>query len=126
MLMRRLRNLVGGENLRCVATSATLATEGTFAQQQAAIASVASLLLGTDFDPSSIVGETLRRRTVDLDFTDGATLDLLRARISESPFEAPSTETAFLQDPVASWIEGNIGLTEEPEPSVSNALRPSP
>jgi ATP-dependent helicase YprA (DUF1998 family)/very-short-patch-repair endonuclease len=114
MLMRRLKNLVGGEKLRCVATSATLATEGTFAQQQTAIASVASSLFGSRFEPSSVVGETLRRRTVDLNFTDNGALDLLRSRLGASPFEAPDGEDPFLRDPVASWIESNIGLTEEP------------
>jgi ATP-dependent helicase YprA (DUF1998 family)/very-short-patch-repair endonuclease len=115
MLMRRLRSLVGGTNLHCVATSATLATEGTFVQQQNAIASVASSLFGTKFEPNSIVGETLRRRTVDLNFAESTALDRLRGRVSETPFEAPRAEEGFLQDPVASWIESHIGLSDEPE-----------
>jgi superfamily II DNA/RNA helicase/very-short-patch-repair endonuclease len=108
MLMRRLRNLVGDEQLRCVATSATLATEGTFTQQQVAIAGVASNLFGAPFDSASVVGETLRRRTI-------APIDLpaLRERLKQAPFEAPTTEDAFVEDPLASWIESNIGLAEE-------------
>lgn len=64
-MLMRLRNLVGDEQLRCVATSATLATEGTFPQQQEAIAAVASNLFGATFDsvrpPLSI--KDLRRET---------------------------------------------------------------
>jgi ATP-dependent helicase YprA (DUF1998 family)/very-short-patch-repair endonuclease len=114
MLMRRLRNFVGGENLRCIATSATLATEGAFSQQQQAIAKVASDLFGTPFEPSSIVGETLRRRTADADFSQPATIERLRARISQNPFEMPETEESFIEDPLAGWIESHLGLQEEP------------
>jgi len=114
MLMRRLRNLVGGENLRCIATSATLATEGTFPEQQAAIADVANSLFGAKFEPSSVIGETLRRLSANFDFGEPADLAILQKRIGAAPFVPPENEATFVTDPIAAWIENNLGVAVEP------------
>jgi ATP-dependent helicase YprA (DUF1998 family) len=68
LLMRRLRNLVGADDMLCVGTSATLASRGTFAEQQVEIAQLGRTLFGANFEPFSIVGETLRRATASIDF----------------------------------------------------------
>jgi len=60
LLMRRLRDLVGASDMLCVGTSATFASRGNFADQQVEIAQLGRTLFGANFQPSSVVGETLR------------------------------------------------------------------
>ena len=48
LLVRRLREASGSDDLRCVGTSATLSTEGSHADRQAKVADVASLLFGDE------------------------------------------------------------------------------
>jgi len=113
MLMRRLRNLVGGENLRCVGTSATLAGGGTFSDQQVEIARLGTTLFGTPFEPKSVVGETLRRATEAL--PEAETGSVLRSRLDQKPFIAPIDFEDFIKDPIASWVENRMGLEREPD-----------
>jgi superfamily II DNA/RNA helicase/very-short-patch-repair endonuclease len=115
LLMRRLHNLVGAEDMLCVGTSATLASRGTFAEQQVEIAQLARTLFGEKFEPSSIVGETLRRATASIDFQTEAGLVGLRDRVLSVPFQAPSGYESFTADPLASWIEATLGLRTENE-----------
>ena len=66
LLVRRVRDRMTATQLQCVGTSATLATPaagGTWADQSAEVARVASLLFGTTVRPESVIGETLRRAT---------------------------------------------------------------
>ena len=62
-LIRRMRELLAAENLRCVGTSATLAGSGTYEEQRAEICRVATRLFGADVRPENVIGETLRRAT---------------------------------------------------------------
>ena len=52
LLVRRLREASGSDDLRCVGTSATLSTEGSHADRQAKVADVASLLFGDRSEPT--------------------------------------------------------------------------
>lgn len=57
MLIRRVREACQARNLQCVGTSATLASEGTRAEQRAAVADMASRLFGTTVKPERIIGD---------------------------------------------------------------------
>ena len=46
MMVRRLRNLCGQDNLRCIGTSATVAGQGSYAEQRKEVARVATVLFG--------------------------------------------------------------------------------
>lgn len=109
MLVRRVRNALNATNLQCIGTSATLSSAGGFDQQRRDVAAVASKLFGDTVLPESIIGETLRRSTAEMDFDNSDALEKLKERI-----HAPDTKFAsygeFVNDPLASWIESNLGL----------------
>jgi very-short-patch-repair endonuclease len=113
ILMRRLRDLVGAPDMLCVGTSATLASRGNFADQQVEIAQLGRTLFGANFQPSSVVGETLTRATASFDFAAEEGIAAIRNRISSAPFEPPGNYKSFIIDPLVSWIEATLGLTNE-------------
>ncbi len=107
MLMRRLRDAVGGRALQCIGTSATLAGPGTRQEQRAGVAALATRLFGVEFEPRNIVGETLRRATAG--DTDP---ESLRLRLGRTP---PATFHQLRTDPLAVWIEEVFGLRLDDE-----------
>jgi hypothetical protein len=109
MLVRRVRNTLNATNLQCVGTSATLSSAGGFEDQQKDVAAVASKLFGDTVLPENVIGETLRRSTVEMDFGDSTQLNKLRERISSSEIKL-ATFAELVNDPLASWIESNLGL----------------
>src|SRR5207249_1639863 len=69
LLVRRTRAAMEADELQCVGTSATMASEGTFAEQQAQIASVATELFGMPVRAENVIGETLTRSTNRFDLS---------------------------------------------------------
>ncbi len=118
MLIRRVREAFGGDALRCVGTSATMAGPGDLASQKAGVAEVASRLFGMPVRPENVIGETLRRSTKELPTEPSE----LRAALEPalSPYREPEGLAAFYAHPLSSWIETALGLDREPE---SGALR---
>lgn len=112
MLVRRVRNTLNATNLQCVGTSATLSSAGGFNDQQKDVAAVASKLFGDTVLPANVIGETLRRSTVELDFSDSVQLNNLKNRIGSSENKLTSYED-LINDPLASWIESNLGLKKD-------------
>lgn len=112
MLVRRTRDLLGGDGLQCVGTSATMAGPGTIEEQKAEVALVASQLFGADVAPGNIIGETLQRSTVDLDFSQPKHLENLRAIIQKDQDPEAGYES-FRQSPLSSWIETTLGISRE-------------
>lgn len=124
MLVRRVREACKASQLIHVGTSATLASEGTWREQQEAVASVASRLFGSEVRPERIIGETLKRSTAEFDFSEPETLRRLRDRIESG---AASGDTgAFLQDPLAAWIESNVGVRTAPDSDSLIRQKPKP
>jgi len=108
MLIRRLRGAIDAStDLQCVGTSATLAGPGSRAEQRAEVAALASRLFGTTFSAENIVGETLKRAT-----SGSATTDELKTRLTQAP---PSGRETLEKDPLAIWIEDQIGLRQDDE-----------
>ena len=110
MLVRRLRESFGTPNLQCVGTSATLAGRGATAEQQREVARVASQLFGANVRPEDIIGEALRRSTLKLDFANPVERERLRKRVESGPAHPHSSYASYLDDPLSSWIEGELGL----------------
>lgn len=115
LLVRRVREVSENPRLQCVGTSATLAAGGTFSEQQQTIAEVASRLFGAPVKPERVIGETLRRVTPECDPHDPATIAALTVQVGDLHFQPPTDFAAFVQQPLASWIESTFGLTTEPE-----------
>jgi ATP-dependent helicase YprA (DUF1998 family) len=114
LLARRVRVACGGPELQLVGTSATMASGGSFAEQQVEVARVATLLFGSLVAPEQVIGETLRRATAPLDLADSATAAALRDRVHLADRQLPTDPAAFVADPLSSWIESMFGLAEEP------------
>ena len=110
MLARRVRNILNTTTLQCIGTSATLSSSGGLEQQRRDIAEVASKLFGDKVYPEHIIGETLRRSTKEMNFQEPAQLAALKKRIL-SPNLIPNLASEFVKDPLASWIESNLGLS---------------
>lgn len=113
MLVRRVRDVCANARLQCVGTSATLAGGGAFADQQRQIADTASRLFGAQVKPERVIGETLRRVTVEYDLSQEANRSALKPRVELQAGEPPQDFEAFRSDRLASWIESTFGLTTE-------------
>ena len=110
LLVRRLRDACNAEGtLQHVGTSATLASEGTLAEQREAVAAVASRIFGSTVKPDAVIGETLAPVTVGDDPVD---VDALREAVRDPvPFEpGPGGFDRFVSDPLSRWVERTVGL----------------
>jgi Helicase conserved C-terminal domain/MrfA Zn-binding domain len=121
LLCRRVREACHATELQCVGTSATLAGSGTIEEQREEVARLATLLFGAAVEPASVIGETLRRATAPARPDDAELREALARRVTSPP---PDDVTAFLADPLASWIETTLGLEHEPETGRLRRARP--
>jgi ATP-dependent helicase YprA (DUF1998 family)/serine/threonine protein kinase/very-short-patch-repair endonuclease len=103
-LIRRVRNVCDAPDLRCVGTSATMASEGSPAQQRAAVARVAAQIFGLD-EPPRVIGETLVRACT------GDPSDVTAERIAAPA--APARYEDLAADPLAAWVEQCFGLRSD-------------
>lgn len=111
MLVRRTREAFTAEQLQCVGTSATLAGSGSYDEQRAEVAGIASMIFGAAVQPEHVIGETLRRTTPDADFTDPQFVAVLRERIEDVDTAPPTDYQGFISDPLSMWIESTFGIT---------------
>lgn len=115
LLVRRVRDRLSLDTpLQVVGTSATLAGEGTFAEQQAEVAQIATQLFGADVYPEHIITETLERATPEVNPHDPAFIQAVAEVVSQgSRAAAPTTYAAFTTHPFSSWIESTFGLATD-------------
>ena len=113
LLVRRLREASGSGSLRCIGTSATLSTEGGYERRRRHLAGVGTRLFGAPVLPEDVIGETLRRVTLDRDASDPVfTAELARA-VWRS--RVPDNFEDLVGDPLSSWIENAYGVQIEGE-----------
>jgi len=124
MLSRRVRDRVGDHNLLCVGTSATMSSEGTFQQQQAEVARVASQLFGSTVRPENVIGETLRRATKTRDVDDPAFRKDLAARVGDDRRTPAVGYDSFISDPLSIWIESTLGVRWSDESALLVRAKP--
>ncbi len=109
MLVRRVRDRLCRQKAPiCIGTSATMANEGEDQTRAAAVAKVATRLFGIKVTPDAIIDESLEQAT-DETLSISAT-DLAQAVDSEVP--SSLTDDALRQNPLAIWIELQIGLKD--------------
>ena len=113
MLVRRVRESCQAKRLVHVGTSATMASGGTWPDQQSEVAEVATRLFGVPVKDSRIIGETLRRSTPYRDLESEEFREELRHRLDSGEAVPPGDTPAFLSDPLSSWIESTLGLRTE-------------
>lgn len=110
LLVRRIRALLAPSGLRCIGTSATMAS-GSDEDRRSAVATVASKLFGTAVLPSDVIGETLIRATspeLHAGTVLGPLVDVVNTGIS-----ATITDAELAVHPLAIWIETRLGITWE-------------
>ncbi len=112
MLVRRVREAVAGENMICVGTSATMASEGDSVAQAALVADVASTIFGQSVRQEDVIGESLVRATDDIDVTSSSSLDTIKDHITGTT-TPPEDADRLRADPLAAWIETTFGLHRE-------------
>jgi len=115
MLVRRIRESLGAHNLQCVGTSATLASGGAWADQQAEVARATSVLFGAEVLPANVIGENLKKVTTENDIGSTHFIQLLCSRLTNST-KHPETFSEFANDPLAIWIENVLGVRREDSP----------
>ena len=108
MLVRRVRERFN-ENLLCVGTSATMASEGAATDRNAAVSNIASRLFGITVSSDNIVTETLKPVTDDDTAIDGPSL----RRAIEAGVPVNPTHDDLSGHPIAAWVERNLGLDEQ-------------
>ncbi|MCH8291523.1 hypothetical protein IH992_10535 [Candidatus Poribacteria bacterium] len=106
---------MNASSLQCVGTSATLAGSGTYDEQRAEVASVASQLFGSTVRRENVIGETLCRVTPARDFSDSAVVSELKKRVNEEDATPPRDYQGFVSSPLSIWIENTFGITTEAE-----------
>lgn len=114
MLVRRASQAFGSKRIQYVGTSATIAGPGTFEEQQAEVAKIATTIFGALVQPENIIGETVRRSTPERNLTDPAFLEALKKRVKDRSAKPPSKYSDFVNDPLSIWIENTFGIVTEP------------
>lgn len=108
LLMRRVRQRleVAGRRIQFVGTSATMASGGSFEEQQQQVAQVSSDIFGARVWPQHVIGETLQRTTPgDLD------PEALSAAVAAGDtLYIPANYEDFVAHPLSVWIENSFGL----------------
>ncbi len=111
LLVRRVRDRLETpeQKLLFVGTSATLAGEGSYAEQQAQVAAVGTEIFGVEVRPQHVIGETLRRSTpTEVDW------NALRTAVMEAEaLNPPTGYHQFVTHPLSVWIESTFGLQEK-------------
>ncbi|HHH39858.1 MAG TPA: helicase, partial [Sedimenticola sp.] len=93
-------------SVQCIGTSATMATEGTLAARNQAVAAVASRLFGQPVDAQHIVTETLQRQTPHDDLPSREVLaEAIDGGVPEDPDFG-----SLRAHPVSRWVELTLGL----------------
>lgn len=105
MLIRRVRERFN-EDLLCIGTSATMASEGSLENRNQTVAEIASRLFGLHVHSRNIVSETLRPMTDD---NVDQTPPTLRKAIEQGVPVAPAYND-LSRHPIAAWVEYHLGL----------------
>jgi ATP-dependent helicase YprA (DUF1998 family) len=124
LLVRRVRDRLAAEQLQCVGTSATIAGGGTYTEQRAEVARVATQVFGAEVTPERIIMETLRRTTPDQDGSDPAFIAALTRHVQER-HEAPQDYHRFINDPLSIWIESTFGIRDDGHGRLVRQIPPS-
>jgi ATP-dependent helicase YprA (DUF1998 family) len=116
LLVRRVRDRLTSGQLQCVGTSATLASEGTFEEQRAQVAQVATQLFGAPVGADQVIGETLQRATQPYQSDDRAFFEELAQVVAQGQAVNPPQEyIEFIGHVFSRWIENIFGVTVQSE-----------
>ena len=109
LLVRRVRERLQPENLLCIGTSATMASERSLEDKNCVVAGVASKLFGNEIDESNVITETLERITDSTATADSVRPSLGEAIDSATPRDI--SDAALREHPLAVWVETRLGIS---------------
>lgn len=107
MLVRRVRQRCGNDDLLCIGTSATMVTGGTRDEQREAVSKVAGKIFGVDIKAENVIDEHLKR---SITFEVDVSLESLKKSLSDI---SPDTYEGLMTSPLSAWIEENFGIYQE-------------
>lgn len=107
MLVRRVRERCGNENLLCIGTSATMVSGGSREEQRQAVSEVASRIFGVNVPPENVIDETLKP---SIDNAGDVTPAAVRECLDKEP---PNSPAEFKKDALAAWIEQTFGIEKQ-------------
>lgn len=122
MLVRRVRERLASDQLVCIGTSATMASEGDYVERNKRVAEVASKLFATNIPHTRVITETLVRVTNPAE-SAASVIPQLAAAIQSGVSESIS-DKELVNHPLAIWVENTLGLASEPGARIVRA-RPS-
>ena len=108
LLVRRVRERLAPENLQCVGTSATMASEGSIDDKNRLVAGVASKLFSQAIPESNVIVETLDRVTDPLQDVKS-----VRAKLGaaiDAGVRSGQSDAELRTDPLAIWVETRLGI----------------
>lgn len=108
LLVRRVRERLSPDNLQCIGTSATMASEGTLEDKSRVVAGVASKLFAVNIPESNIIVETLDRVT-DPSQNEESVKPLLHAAV-QAGVPRDITNEDLREHPLAIWVETRLGV----------------
>lgn len=103
-LIRRIKALAGSK-IVCMGTSATMSSHGTYADQQKAVADVASKIFGEKVETKQVIGELLERSLA----WSGA---LPSAAHLKTPISITDDLDKLKKHPLAIWLEHSAAVKE--------------
>ena len=103
MLVRRVRERFN-ENLLCIGTSATMASEGSAEERNTAVANIASRLFGVTVKANNVITETLEPVTEVDTPIDRPNLQ----RAIEEGVPTNPNHDEFSRHPIAAWVERKL------------------
>ena len=109
LLVRRVRERLQPENLLCIGTSATMASEESLNDKNRVVAGVVSKLFGSEIAESNVIGETLERITVSTATADSVMPQLGDAIDAGVPPDI--SDAALTEHPLAVWVETRLGIS---------------
>ena len=109
LLVRRVRERLQPEELLCIGTSATMASEGSIEDKSRVVAGVASKLFGSRISESNVIAETLERIT-----DPTATAESVRSCLGKAidgGVPRNISDAALREHPLAVWVETRLGIS---------------
>ncbi len=108
MLIRRIRQSISNQNLICIGTSATLATDSETKTKTQQVADTASDIFGITFPSEQIVEEFLTTNFSGHEVNGSEVRDYLQKEII-----ADGVEVNLINSPLSNWIEQHIALVRK-------------
>lgn len=109
LLVRRVRERLSPENLQCIGTSATMASEGSLEDKSRVVSDVASRLFATEIPESNVIVETLERVTDPAESAHSVKPRLGPA--IDAGIGSGLSDSQLRHHPLAIWVETRLGVS---------------